>query len=141
MGLRKILDQYEKMGDLVRVDRRVSTQLDAAAILQAAGAHPVLFTNTGDGGMPVAGNLYASRDLVADCLGIEPGRVLSTIAGAIEAPGTPDVVETGICQEVIEPEVNLDTLPILKHFMLSHSLSRNQLKGLRGRAASVISSS
>lgn len=116
MGLRRILDDYDKRGDLLRVDKRISTQLEAAAILQAAGARPVLFTNTGDGGVPVAGNLYASRRLVADCLGIEPGRILSTIAEAIETPGVPDIVEAGPCQEVIEAEVDLDALPILKHF-------------------------
>jgi 2,5-furandicarboxylate decarboxylase 1 len=48
-------------------------------------------------------------------LGVPADRLLFVLAMALEKPTAPPIVTDGLCQQVVEPEVNLDRLPILTH--------------------------
>jgi UbiD family decarboxylase len=53
--------------------------------------------------------------MIADSLGISKERILFTLAGAIKDRKEPIVVDKGECQEVVERDVDLTKLPILKY--------------------------
>jgi 4-hydroxy-3-polyprenylbenzoate decarboxylase len=141
-NLGEFLDRLERAGDLARVQRPVSRDLEITEVTQrtiAADGPALLFENVPGASMPVVTNLLGSPRRIALALDAErveavadrverlvhlrpPAGVLGAVrdlAGTIEALSTlrslaPKRVRSGPCQEVEEPTVDLDRLPILK---------------------------
>ena len=116
MALRDLIEKLDRDGRLVRIERPVSARLEAAAVMRALGDRPVLFTHVEGSDFPVAGNLSASRALVAEELGVAPGELLGRMIAALEGPTEPRVVDQAPCLEVVEPHVDLGRIPLLTHF-------------------------
>jgi 4-hydroxy-3-polyprenylbenzoate decarboxylase len=136
------LDRLESGGDLVRVRRPVSRDLEITEITQRtlrADGPALLFEQVTGATMPVATNVLGSSRRIALALGAEnldevadrigrlvhlrpPAGVLGAVrdlSGTIEALSTlrslaPKRVRSGPCQEVEDPTVDLDRLPILR---------------------------
>jgi len=136
------LDRLESAGDLVRVRRPVSRDLEITEITQRAlraDGPALLFEQVTGASMPVATNVLGSARRIAMALGAErldevadrigrlvhlrpPAGVLGAVrdlSGTIEALSTlrslaPKRVRSGPCQEVEEPTVDLDRIPILR---------------------------
>jgi 4-hydroxy-3-polyprenylbenzoate decarboxylase len=136
------LDRLESAGDLVRVRRPVSRDLEITEITQRAlraDGPALLFEQVTGAAMPVATNVLGSARRIAMALGAErldevadrigrlvhlrpPAGVLGAVrdlSGTIEALSTlrslaPKRVRSGPCQEVEEPTVDLDRIPILR---------------------------
>jgi len=53
--------------------------------------------------------------LIARSLGINKVQLLPKLLAAIEHPAPPQVVANGACQEVLETNVDLTTLPIMHY--------------------------
>ena len=141
-SLGDFLATLEREGDLVRVSRPVARELEITEISQRVlrrDGPALLFEHVTGAAMPVVTNLLGSPrriarafeapDLDAVAERIErlvhlkpPGGVLGAIrdlSGTIEALSTlrslaPKRVRSGPVQEVVEPTVDLDRLPILK---------------------------
>ncbi len=116
MALRDLIEKLESEGRLTRIDRPVSARLEAAAVMRTLGDRPVLFTRIAGSQVPVAGNLNASRALVAGQLGVPAGELLGRMTGAMDQPTVPQIVSSAPCQEVVEPDVDLGRLPLLCHY-------------------------
>ncbi len=140
--LGEFLDRLESDGDLVRVARPVDPDLEITEITQRvlrADGPALRFDSVRGASMPVVTNLLgsprrvakaldaSSLDAVAERIGRlvhlrPPAGVLGAIrdlSGTIETLSTlrslaPKRVRSGPCQEVEEPTVDLDRLPILK---------------------------
>jgi len=112
---RDFLMRLDREGRLVRVSKEVSPDLEAAAVMNELDGRAVLFEKVRGSGMPVAGGLCSSREMIADSLGIAKEKLLFTLASAINGRKEPKVVERGECQEVVERSVDLTKLPILKY--------------------------
>ena len=116
MALRDLIEKLEAEGRLVRIDKPVSARIEAAAVMRALGDRPVLFTRIEGSEVPVAANLNASRALVAEQLGVPAGELLGRMLEAMDRPVAPQIVSSAPCQEVVEPDVDLGRLPLLRHY-------------------------
>lgn len=107
--------------DVRVVDQPVSADQDITAVVTALareGRHPlVLFDQVKGFSMPVATNVFASRDRVARMFGVEPSR----LHGAYQERSrhrlpTRDVRTGPVCDVVEEAHIDLRRLPLIKHF-------------------------
>jgi 4-hydroxy-3-polyprenylbenzoate decarboxylase len=141
-NLGEFLGRLEEMGDLLRVKRPVSRDLEITELTQRSvrSEGPALFfENVRGATMPVVTNLLGSARRIALALDAEsvdavaervgrlvhlrpPAGILGAVrdlSGTIEALSTlrslaPKRVRSGPCQEVEETTVDLDRIPILK---------------------------
>jgi 2,5-furandicarboxylate decarboxylase 1 len=115
LGFRSFLEQLDKGGELTRIGKEVSTEYEMAGIIEALGEKPVLFEKVKESSMPAVAGLVSSKELIARALNIEKKQLLHSLSTAIENPVPPDVAEKGECQEIIEKDVDLTKLPILRY--------------------------
>jgi 2,5-furandicarboxylate decarboxylase 1 len=117
VNLRDSIAQTRNAGQLVEVDTPTSLHLEMARIIQRHDGRPVLFTDVTDyPGWRVLAGLASAREYFATALDVTGDELAPTLARALENPVAPPVVEHGACQEVVQPDVDLTRLPILRHF-------------------------
>jgi len=115
LGFRSFLEQLDKDGELVRIRKEVSTEYEMAGIIDALSEKPVFFEKVKESNIPVVGGFVSSRGLIARALNIKKEQLLHKLSNAIENPVRPDVVEKGECQEIVEKDVDLTKLPIMRY--------------------------
>jgi 2,5-furandicarboxylate decarboxylase 1 len=93
----------------------VSTEYEMAGIIDALGEKPVFFEKVKESGIPVVGGLVSSRELIARALNIKKEQLVHKLSNAIDNPVRPDVVSEGECQEIVEKDVDLTRLPIMRY--------------------------
>ncbi|UCC32974.1 MAG: UbiD family decarboxylase, partial [Candidatus Bathyarchaeota archaeon] len=98
-----------------RIRKEVSTEYEMAGIIDALGEKPVLFERVKESTIPVVAGLVSSKELIARALNIEKEQLLHKLSDSIENPLPPSVVEKGECQEVVEKNVDLTKLPIMRY--------------------------
>ncbi|MGA8542184.1 MAG: menaquinone biosynthesis decarboxylase [Thermoplasmata archaeon] len=141
-NLGEFLSRLEESGDLARVTRPVSRDLEITEITQRtlrADGPALLFENVQGATMPVVTNLLGSPRRIAlaldapdvEAVALRIGRLVHLrppagilgavrdLSGTIETLSTlrslaPKRVRSGPCQEVEETTVNLDRIPVLK---------------------------
>jgi 2,5-furandicarboxylate decarboxylase 1 len=115
LGFRSFMEQLRQSGELTRISREVSTEYEMAGVIEALGEKPVLFENVKESNIPVVAGLLSSKELIARALGIKRDELLHRLSAALENPAPPDIAEKGACQEIIEQDVDLITLPIMRY--------------------------
>ena len=115
MGLRNFIEQLQKQGELTKITKPVSTEFEMAGIINALGEKPVYFEKVKESSFPVVAGLVSSKDSIARSLAISKDQLLPKLLNAIEHPVTPQLVERGACQEVVETDVDLTKLPIMHY--------------------------
>ncbi|MBE0512155.1 UbiD family decarboxylase [Candidatus Bathyarchaeota archaeon] len=115
MGFRSFLEQLDRDGGLLRIRKEVSTEYEMAGIIDALGEKPVFFEKVRESSIPVVAGLVSSKELIARALNIKKEQLLHKLSTAIENPLPPDVVEKGECQEIVEKDVDLTKLPIMRY--------------------------
>ncbi|NOR84642.1 UbiD family decarboxylase [archaeon] len=115
MNLRHFIQDLEAKNNLIRIKKQVSATYEIANILAKFDGTPVIFDNVKDHNTKVIGNLFSSRDLIAQALNTKKENLLKIMSNSINNPITPKTVKTAPCQEIIEKNVDLNTLPILKY--------------------------
>jgi 2,5-furandicarboxylate decarboxylase 1 len=116
MNLRTLLDEIRGDGVLSVVEREVDPRLEMPRVIHALEEAPVLFERVRGSAFPVLAGLCSSRASIARGLGVRVEELVPGLLGALRRPTVPRVVESAPCQEVVEPEVRLDRLPINTHF-------------------------
>jgi 2,5-furandicarboxylate decarboxylase 1 len=114
LGFRSFLEQLSKSGELTRIRKEVSTEYEMAGIVEALGEKPVVFERVKESSIPVVAGLLSSKEIIARALNLKKEHLLHNLSSAIENPLPPQVVEKGECQEVVEKEVDLTKLPIMR---------------------------
>jgi 2,5-furandicarboxylate decarboxylase 1 len=111
-SLRSMIYDWERAGDLHRVERVVDPRYELGAVLCLRKDGPAQFFRQVLGyGMPVVGNLLNTRDKIARGLGVEPSRLQGACIEALEQGVQPVVVEAGPVQEVLhESPVDIGAL-------------------------------
>ena len=112
MGLREFLD---KQGSKVTISKPVSKKLTASGLLKELDGKPVIFNKIEESDFRVTGNVFSTKDLVAQYFGIKASDLIPKLINAIENPSKPEVIDNAPCQEAEMDEVDLDKLPILFH--------------------------
>ena len=115
MGFRSFLDQLDKSRELIKIKKEVSTEYEMAGIIDALGEKPVYFEKVKESNIPVAGGLVSSKELIAKALNVKKEQLLPKLSNAIENPVRPNVAEKGECQEIVEKDVDLTKLPIMRY--------------------------
>jgi 2,5-furandicarboxylate decarboxylase 1 len=114
MSFRKFINKLERENKLIKIEKEVSTEFEAANILSVLDGKTVLFKNVKNSKFPVVGNMISTRDLVASSLGIRKEQILNKLSWATNNLKEPEIVSEAPCQEV-EENVELNTLPILRY--------------------------
>jgi 2,5-furandicarboxylate decarboxylase 1 len=115
LGFRGFLEQLEREGKLTRIRKEVSTELEMAGIIDTLGEKPCFFEKVKESSIPVVAGLVSSKELVAKALNVNIKQILRKLSSAIENPLPPTVVKKGECQEIIERDVDLTKLPIMRY--------------------------
>jgi len=115
LAFRDYIKRIEEEGLLRKVDVEVSKKLEISGILKSIEPTPVIFNKVKESQYRVIGNLYCTKDAIASYFGLTPADLIPMLSKAITERSDPEKVSRAPCQEVIEPGVNLDELPILFH--------------------------
>ncbi|NLE03657.1 MAG: UbiD family decarboxylase, partial [Crenarchaeota archaeon] len=115
MGLRNFIEQLQKDNQLTKITKPISTEYEIASVMETLNEKPIYFEKVKESNYPVVGGLVSSKDLIAKAIGTTKDQLLPILAKAIEKPIEPIVVATGECQQVIETEVDLTKLPIMRY--------------------------
>lgn len=115
ISLENHIKNLEAAGNLLRIKKEVSKQLEAAGILWAVEPKPVLFDRIKESDFRVAGNLFCTKEQIASYLGIPTSGLIPKITEAIEQRSSPTEVTSAPCQEMVQDPVDLDRLPLLLH--------------------------
>lgn len=115
MIFRDFVDGLDREGLLVKIDREVDPNLEAARVIKEHDGQAILFEKVKGSDYKVVAGVCSSRENFARAMGIRKDDLLFKIAEAIKNPSDPTVVERGVCHEVVEEEVDLSKIPILTH--------------------------
>jgi len=115
MGFRECLEKIDEKGLLQRVDVEVSKRLEISGILKEIEPTRVIFNNVKESEFRVAGNMFCTKDAIAEYFGATPADLIPMLSRAISERSNPEMVSSAPCQEVVESSVDLDKLPILYH--------------------------
>ncbi|MDI6825863.1 MAG: UbiD family decarboxylase [Candidatus Aenigmarchaeota archaeon] len=115
MNFRHFIEHLDKNGELTRIKKEVSTEYEMAGIMAAMNEKPVFFENVKESDIPVVGGLVSSMDLIAKALEVEKNKVIPKLYNAMINPVEPEIVKKGECQEIIEKNVDITKLPIMKY--------------------------
>ncbi len=117
MNLRDLIKQAHTAGHLVEIDAPTDPNLEMARVIYRYDGRPVLFANVTDyPGWRVLAGVASAREYFALALNVPVSGLIHRLATALEHPVTPPIVNDAPCQEVVEPDVDLTRLPILRHF-------------------------
>ncbi|HSG14760.1 MAG TPA: UbiD family decarboxylase [Anaerolineae bacterium] len=116
MSLRTFVDQARSTGDLITVERPVSTEYELANVAHALDGQVVLFDQvTGFPGWRVIAGPCSNRRYFSMALDMPVEGLLPRLAWALENPSLPPILDSGPCQEIVHEAADLYELPILMH--------------------------
>ncbi len=116
MDVRSFVAWARETGALVETGRAVDLYFELARLMYALDGRPVLFrTLTGFPGWRAVSGVCARRDHFAAALGCQVPDLVHRMAGALERPVSPPVLDSGLCQEVVESRVDVARLPIPRY--------------------------
>ncbi len=115
MNFRNFIENLDKEGQLTRVRKEVSTEYEIAGIISAMNEKPVFFEKVKESSMPVVSGLVSSMDLIAKSFDVSKTDVIKKLHEAMTNPVEPEIVDKGECQEVVEKNVDLTKLPIMRY--------------------------
>lgn len=115
MEFRKFLRTLDESGELTRINKEVSPEYEMAGVIEALCEKPVFFENVKDSSFSVVAGLVSSKEIIARALNLKKVHLLHNLSSALENPLPPKVVERGECQEIVEKEVDLTKLPIMRY--------------------------
>lgn len=112
-SFRDFVRELEEKKQLLRIKRRVSKSLELAAVMKAREGTPVLAPEVGGAKFPAVGNVFATRELVAQYLGCRADEITKKLVDAINRPSKPRAVSKSPALE--KTVSSLDDLPIPLH--------------------------
>jgi len=115
MFLRELLSELRSNNKLIEIDKEVSTKYEMANLIYSLGEQPVLFTKVKNYDYQVFGGITSNRDIIATGLGVSKDQLLLKLVDALRNPKSPEVIDTAPCQEIINKNPDLQTLPLLHH--------------------------
>ncbi|VVB99842.1 Phenolic acid decarboxylase subunit C [uncultured archaeon] len=117
MSFRDFIAKLKKEGKLVELKKEASLKLELAGVLQSLDGKAVYTEKVKElPGARVAGNVFSTKDLVADYLGVKKEQLIPKLIDAINKPSKPKLVDAKAAPvlEVTE-ETDLLKLPIPFH--------------------------
>ena len=109
------VDDVLVFGDEVSPEQEISAVVDT---LEHQGRRPLcVFENVRGLGVPVATNVFASRERIARFFGVPQGGLHAAYQARASRMCAPQIVESGPVCDVVQTEaIELHRLPLVKHF-------------------------
>lgn len=102
--------------ELVEIDKNISLKYELGAVLHEIGDKPIRFNSIKEvSGFKVVGNVFSTKDLVAQYLGVNKNELISKMTDAIKNPSNPEQIplnDAPINENVIESDIDLYKFPI-----------------------------
>ncbi len=119
MDLRTFLEELDRDGELVHVTEPVSPEFEVARFIAQHDGQPLLFESLpGYPDWRLASGYVAQRAHFARVLRCAVSALAPRMAEALAHPQPAPQAEVAPCQEVVEPEVDLDRIPIPRYHPL-----------------------
>ncbi|MCE5259128.1 MAG: UbiD family decarboxylase [Chloroflexi bacterium] len=116
MDLEAFLNQADELGWLHHVQATVNPYLEMARVIYSLHEELALFECVTGSSFRVAAGVCSQQRYLAKALGIEESQLMDALRSALRQPLPSRAVNDAPCQQVVEPDVNLNCLPILTHF-------------------------
>lgn len=115
--IRKFIEEQEKQGRVERITSELDPQGEASRTLAQKQGHIVILENVRGYAHPVVSGLAGSRELLASAIGVQPDRVVPTLAEKMDVPGSVGIKDTGPCLEcsIEKPEDVGEIIPLLRY--------------------------
>jgi len=114
---RDFIAKIRSEGKMIELSRPASLKLELAGVMAAFDGQPVYTEKVKETpGARVAGNVFCTRELICDYLGITHAQLIPKIASAINNPSEPELVDAKDAPVLeVEAPVDLSKLPIPFH--------------------------
>jgi UbiD family decarboxylase len=123
MDIHQFVSAAHSAGYLTTVNREIDPYLEVARIAAELEGTPVLFTRVKGSVYPILVGACSDRRYFGLALSTPPDQVMFRLADALAAPQPvsaghfrSDRHLTAFCQEVVEPAVDLTSIPFLTHY-------------------------
>lgn len=116
ISFRDFIEKLRTEKKLVELKKPVSKDLELAGVLSALDGQPVYSEQIKENfDARIAGNVFSTKDLVAECLGCKKEELIAKLTHAINHPTKPELVENGPVLKVKETNIDLSKFPIPFH--------------------------
>ena len=116
VDVRRFIEWARETRALVEIERTVDPDLELARVMYALDGRPVLFRDlTGFSDWRAVAGVCAQRQHFAAALGCKVPDLVHRVADALAHPTLPPMLDAGPCQECVEREVDLTSLPIPRY--------------------------
>jgi 2,5-furandicarboxylate decarboxylase 1 len=115
MPMRTHLQRLADTGGLLNLTAPVSKTYEMAGILKELEPQPVMFSNVRESPFQVMGNLFCSKSSFAHYFNISTNEIIPSLIQAFQDRAQCPIVTDAACQEVVNLDPDLDSLPILRH--------------------------
>ncbi len=112
---REFVETLRKENRVAELKKPVSTNLDMAGLMLALDGKPVYAKDVEGADFSAVGNLFSTRELVCEYLGITKDELVPKLVDALNNPKKPELVDEGPVLENSTEEVDLSRLPIPIH--------------------------
>ena len=112
---REFVMKLREDGRLKETKQEVQKRLDLAGLMHALDGNPVYVPQVSGSAFPAVGNLFSTRGLVCDYLGITKDELIPKLVHAINNPTKPERAKSGAVLENTLDSVDLGCLPIPFH--------------------------
>jgi len=115
---RDFIEKLRKEKKMVELKKPISKHLGLAGVLKALDGKPVYTEHVAENpGARVAGNIFSTRGLICEYLGINEAGLIPHITNAVNNPTKPALVDAAKAPvlEVTEKEIDLGKIPIPFH--------------------------
>ncbi|MBU0590584.1 UbiD family decarboxylase [Candidatus Micrarchaeota archaeon] len=114
-NFREFVEQLRKENKMAIAKKQVSKNLDLAGLMNSLDGCPIYVEQVNDSDFAAVGNIFSTRELVCDNLGIAKDRLIPALTHAINNPKKVKCIDTGPVLENSTETIDLSRLPIPLH--------------------------
>lgn len=112
MLFHEFVEKLDKEGKLIRIKKETRIEYEIPTIMKMLDGNAILFENVADYDMHVVANIFSTRKLITEALGIDEKDIIKKMAQAIENPVEPPIKKAHGYKEL----KSLNDIPILKYY-------------------------
>jgi UbiD family decarboxylase len=112
---REFVERLKEEGRMAILKKPVSKELDLAGLVHALDGKPVYAPEVEGSSFAAVGNIFSTRGLICDYLGITKDELIPKLIEATNNPRKPELVEDGPVLEISTDEIDFNKLPIPVH--------------------------
>ncbi|VVC03272.1 3-octaprenyl-4-hydroxybenzoate carboxy-lyase [Candidatus Bilamarchaeum dharawalense] len=116
LSFRDFIEKLRRQGRVKEIKKQVSKNLDLAGIMYALDGNVVYAPQVENSDFKAVGNVFSTRDLVCEYLGVGKEELIPKLVHAIANPTKPTLVKEGPVLENSTTKVDLNRLPVPIHF-------------------------